>query len=201
MYLGWPKAASSWLFAQFQKHNAVAINHEKENHLWYTDPTQAMNCFDQTNGNLIVDFSTNNWSMDSYVAKLVSEKFDYFILMHRNPVEIVSSYYLMNQQGSWEDWQISCLYNKLCNTGDVLERWHDIVNDKLVTCEYNDVCQDSQLFLNKLFSSIGIPSISADNQRSNESKQKHLTINNKKLIGLIEQQEKKFNKLIKERQL
>lgn len=202
MYLGWPKAASSWLANEFKKNNAVFLDSKKENHLWYTDAKKALDCFNSTSGDIIVDFSTNNWSMDLHVAKTVAELFDYFILMHRDPAEIVSSYHLMNRNNTWEQWQSTCLYNKICNSGDILERWANIVDEKLIVCEYKNLTNNNQKFLDKLFFQVDLKTkSSAGSIRLNQSKQPHLKVNNQDLIELIQHQENKFYKIIKEKSI
>lgn len=200
MYLGWPKSASSWLYRQLTKADATPIANVKENHLWYTNPELAIEKYHSCSGDLIVDFSTNNWSMDSNTANTVYDLFDYFILVHRDPNDIVSSYYLMNHgdhyEDQWQNWQNTCLYNNLCNTGDILERWHSLIGNKLKVYEYHDLCNNHQLFLDNLCKDIGIKPIASDIEKDNQSPKPHLEITNSNLRTLISVQENKFYKLL-----
>ena len=191
MYLGWPKCASSWLYDNLSALGISSIGNCKESHLWYTDPESALREYKKTSGDIIVDFSTNNWSMDSYVAKKAADLFDYFILIHRNPAEVVASYHEM-LDNDWNRWQESCLTNNLCNTGDTLLRWDSIVGNKLKVYEYTDIKNHNQTFLNKIAEDLSISLLKNNEKSPNKSSRKHKKINNIDLINLINSQELLF---------
>ena len=63
VYLGMPKCASTWLWEKIKQN--FEYNGDKEPHTLVE--------FGATENN-IVDFSTNNWSMDSSTAKKIDKK-------------------------------------------------------------------------------------------------------------------------------
>lgn len=195
MYLGWPRSASTWLYQHLLKINAQPINNQKESHLWYTDPKLALEKYKETNSNIVVDFSTNNWSMNLSSANIVANLFDYFILVHRDPREVVSSYFF--NQTTWENWQNTCLHNNLCKTNDIYLRWKSIAGSKLKVYEYTDIKRNPQDFLNSFCDDLYLDHIEIDDSRPNRTKQQHLNLTNQKLIDLIDKQEELFYKNFK----
>lgn len=196
MYLGWPKCASTWLHVQL--YNAGFDNFVptvKENHLWYTDPNQALKRIQSIQNNNIMDFSTNNWSMDSSVAKQAVEYFDILFFIKRNVEEIISSYYTMFDHTTWNQWQNSCLHNGLAMPADVLERWHDFAGEKLKIYDYNELKNNKESFIKKLSDDLKIK-IKFDNTVINKTMDKKNKLTNVNLLKLIDQQNTKLQNQI-----
>ena len=82
VYLGMPKCASTWIWEKI-RHN-FDYKGIKEPHTLVE--------LGEANNNL-VDFSTNNWSMDSSTAKKIDNDVSNYIFIIRDPVELATSYY------------------------------------------------------------------------------------------------------------
>ena len=130
VYLGMPRCASSWLY----NHLANGI---KETHYLYTNPVDVENY----SKNQLLDFSTNNWSMDSDIAQLVDKYTKHYIFIFRDPVELAKSYkvILENTQTLEEFVQYQTITKLLCY-GDIIERWYNLVDPaKILIYDYADV--------------------------------------------------------------
>ena len=77
-YLGMPRCASSWLYNNLKHIETGEL--VKEPHTLYTNPVN----LDNYCNNRVLDFSTNNWSMDSNVAKAVDAYVTDYILIVRD---------------------------------------------------------------------------------------------------------------------
>jgi len=69
VYLGMPRCASTWLYDNL-KHIEPNRATVKETHYFYKSPVD-LNDYCKTN---ILDFSTNNWSMDEFTYSLILNK-------------------------------------------------------------------------------------------------------------------------------
>jgi hypothetical protein len=151
VYLGMPRCASSWIYdhlIQNQKGDMV-----KETHHLYTNPVDLDNyCL-----NRVLDFSTNNWSMDSNIAREIDPWVSKYIFVFRDPVELAASYQgLVEDTQTLDQFVTSMLYTKLLCFGDIIERWYQLVDPaKILIYQYNDVVQDSAGFVNQLVTELG----------------------------------------------
>ena len=140
VYLGMPKCASTWLWQKIKKN--FDYDGVKEPHTLVE--------LGQRN-NDIVDFSTNNWSMDSSTARLIDPKVSKYILIVRDPMELATSYYLQTRmQGeSFNDFVFTLIKTKLICYGDIVQRWYSLVGkDKILIYNYNrDIENNHEAFL------------------------------------------------------
>lgn len=154
VYLGMPRCASSWLYDNLKhiEKNADAI---KETHCFYKKPT---NIKEYCTSN-VLDFSTNNWSMDSSVAKEIDQYVSNYILIIRNPIELTISYRsLFNSNQSLDEFIYTLIVNKMLCYGDIIERWYNLVNpDKILIYKYDDLNENNGKFLNMVTQQLKIP--------------------------------------------
>ena len=112
--------------------------------------------------NSIVDFSTNNWSMDSSTVRLIDKQVNKYIYVVRDPMEIANSYFAQTSTGKekFNDFVFSLVKTKLLCFGDIIERWYNLVDrQKIVIYDYNrDIVGKQKQFLEELCVSIGIDS-------------------------------------------
>jgi hypothetical protein len=143
VYLGMPKCASTWLWQKIKKN--FDYDGVKEPHTLVE--------FGQRN-NDIVDFSTNNWSMDSSTARRIDPSVSKYILIVRDPMELATSYYLQTRmQGeSFDDFVYTLVKTKLICFGDIVQRWYNLVSkDKILIYDYNkDIENNQQTFINDI---------------------------------------------------
>tara|TARA_A100001015_G_C14947746_1_gene695387 strand:- start:437 stop:1024 length:588 start_codon:yes stop_codon:yes gene_type:complete len=135
VYLGMPKCASTWLYNKII-HNFEYIG-EKEPHTLVE--------WGETNNN-IIDFSTNNWSMDSTTAEKLDKEVSHYIYIVRDPIELATSYYLQTTPGiTFNDFVNSLINTKLLCFGDIIERWYNLVDrNKILVYNYNIDIQNNQ---------------------------------------------------------
>jgi len=149
IYLGWPRCGSSWLHKVMHANTDLKdLNNEKESHLFYTDPERALDLFQDG----MMDFSTNNWSMDSWVAKRLQGAT--FVMIHRHPAEQIKSYHYM-MKNDWTTWQTACRFNQLLATGDVLERWLGFTDGNMLLYEFEDLQADPIAFGSMVLKDLG----------------------------------------------
>lgn len=142
VYLGMPKCASTWLYDKII-HN-FKYNGIKEPHTLVE--------YGKTN-NDIIDFSTNNWSMDSKTALELDSKVSKYIYIVRDPIELATSYYLQTSKNeNFDDYVDSLVKTKLLCFGDIIERWYNLVDkSKILVYNYNnDIQNNQQSFLDEI---------------------------------------------------
>ena len=189
IYLGWPRCGSSWLHKVMQANADLKdLNDEKESHLFYTDPDRALELFQEG----MMDFSTNNWSMDSWVAERLQDAT--FVMIHRHPVEQIKSYHCM-MKNDWAAWQTACRFNKLLAIGDVLERWLRFTNGNILLYEFEDLQADPIAFGSMVLRDLGYEPKHIDPARVLASANVRPLEIEPDLLQTIEIQEHKFQEL------
>tara|TARA_Y100001937_G_scaffold60140_1_gene82444 strand:- start:66 stop:656 length:591 start_codon:yes stop_codon:yes gene_type:complete len=140
IYLGMPKCASTWLWHKIRKN--FDYDGIKEPHTLVE--------FGKKH-NDIVDFSTNNWSMDSSTALKIDPNVSKYVFIIRDPIELATSYYLQTKlEGeSFDDFVFTLVKTKLICFGDVIERWYNLVDkEKILIYDYNkDIENKQQIFI------------------------------------------------------
>ena len=192
VYLGWPRCGSTWLHENIKRNIGLAdLGGIKESHMFLHQPDLALSSFSDN----MMDFSTNNWSMDSWVAREMIKNIDICIMIHRVATDLIKSYHWGQ---SWDDWQTACKSNKLIDYGDTLERWIDIAGDKLQLYEFAELQKDPHDFGRKILSDIGCqnPTIDASIVNTKGDK-KHLEITDPYLLEKIDAQEAKYQQIAK----
>jgi hypothetical protein len=192
VYLGMPRCASSWLYNNLKHVETGEL--VKEPHTLYTNPDN----LNEYCNNRVLDFSTNNWSMDSDVAKVIDPYVSDYILIVRDPIDLAVSYKsLFNSQQSLDGFVSTMIINKLLCYGDIIERWYSLVDpNKIHIYDYNDLQADNTKFITDVISKLGInlPSV-VNNTKINVSKYKeYTTISNENLL-VLQQQVDKFNEI------
>lgn len=131
LYLGMPRCASTWIY-----HN-LGFTGTKETHYLYTLTTNPVWYAKRTP----IDFSTNNWSMDSDVAESIDPYVTKYIFIYREPLELAKSYYkFLKHTMSFTDFVQGMIDAKLLCLGDILERWINLVDSKKIfVYNYNDI--------------------------------------------------------------
>ena len=151
VYLGMPKCASTWLWQKIKKN--FEYDGVKEPHTLVE--------FGKKN-NEIIDFSTNNWSMDSSTARIIDPTVSKYILIVRNPIELATSYYLQTRmQGeSFDDFVLTLIKTKLICYGDIIQRWYSLVGkDKILLYDYNkDIKNNHEAFIKDICNKLGLNS-------------------------------------------
>ena len=150
VYLGMPRCASSWLYNQIGQADAI-----KETHHLYTNPIN----LEEYCQSRILDFSTNNWSMDSDVVKYIDPYVTHYILVLRDPIELAISYKtLFNDGQSLDDFVSTLITNKLLCYGDIIERWYNLVDpSKILIFSYDQIVEDNVGFVTALTKQINMP--------------------------------------------
>jgi len=192
VYLGMLRCVSSWLYNNL-KHIETG-NLVKEPHTLYTNPDN----LNEYCNNRVLDFSTNNWSMDSDVAKAIDLYVSDYILIVRNPIDLAVSYKsAVDNEQSLDDFISTMIVNKLLCYGDIIERWYTLVDpDKIHIYSYNDVQADNKKFITSVTSAlrISLPS-TIDNTKVNVTKIKEYTTISAENLLILQQQLDKFNSI------
>tara|TARA_R110000796_G_scaffold153086_1_gene269477 strand:- start:14 stop:586 length:573 start_codon:yes stop_codon:yes gene_type:complete len=146
-----PKCASTWLWQKIKKN--FEYDGVKEPHTLVE--------FGKKN-NEIIDFSTNNWSMDSSTARIIDPTVSKYILIVRNPIELATSYYLQTrmQRESFDDFVLTLIKTKLICYGDIIQRWYSLVGkDKILLYDYNkDIKNNHEAFIKDICNKLGLNS-------------------------------------------
>ena len=139
VYLGLPRCASTWIYSHLNTEEL------KESHYLYTSPRDPISYIK----NKQFEFSTNNWSMDSNVARAIDPYVDTYILTVRNPIDLAVSYKnCFNVDQPLEQFIKTLIINKLLCYGDIIERWYTLVDPaKILICNYDDILADNQKFI------------------------------------------------------
>jgi len=154
VYLGMPRCASTWLYDNL-KHiepNGATV---KETHHFYKSPVDLKD-YCKTN---ILDFSTNNWSMDGTVVKEIDPLVSNYILIIRDPVELTMSYRsLFDISQPLDEFTYSLILNKMLCYGDIIERWYKLVDpNKILIYRYSDLLANNEEFLASITKQLHIP--------------------------------------------
>jgi len=190
IYLGMPKCASGWLYSKII-HN-FDYTGEKEPHTLVE--------WGKTN-NDIIDFSTNNWSMDSSTAKILDTKVSYYIYIIRDPIELATSYYLQTGKAiNFNEFVDSLIKTKLLCFGDIIERWYNLVDrSKILVYNYDiDIQNNQEQFLKNIARILNIDY----NKTISPKKKVFQTINkptltcDTKLMNKLDYQMNKFKKIV-----
>ena len=144
-----PKCASTWLWHKIRKN--FKYDGIKEPHTLVE--------FGEKH-NDIIDFSTNNWSMDSSTAMRIDPSVSKYILIVRDPMELATSYYLQTKlEGeSFDDFVFTLIKTKLICFGDVIERWYNLVDrEKILIYDYNkDIQNKHETFINDICNKLNL---------------------------------------------
>lgn len=160
VYLGMPRCASSWLYSHLS-----SDMESKESHYLYTNPAD-VNAYCSAR---VLDFSTNNWSMDSNVAQLIDPYVSHYVFIFRDPIELAMSYksIIANSQ-PFEEFVKYQIITKLLCYGDIIERWYSLVEqDKILIYDYAEV--GTSEFLKTFASSTGISTMKYNDKKINSS--------------------------------
>lgn len=190
IYLGWPRCGSSWLHKVMRENTELKdLNDEKESHLFYTDPQRGLELFQDD----MMDFSTNNWTMDSWVANELHDCT--FLLIHRHPAEQMKSY-CSKMMNDWTNWQIACQFNKLLDIGDTLERWINFTAGDIFVYEFSDLQSDPVAFGSMILEDLGYEIKKIDPSKILASYNNQPLDISDALLKKIEEQESKFQRLV-----
>lgn len=146
VYLGMPRCASSWLY----EHLSHIETGPKETHHLYTSPTNLKSYCQKK-----LEFSTNNWSMDSNVAQLINPYVTKYLLIFRNPIDLFESYQAVLGHTLHVDFFIT---NKLLCFGDIVQRWDNLIGlDKIVVANYDNLVKDPHMFIKDITTRLEVP--------------------------------------------
>jgi len=190
VYLGMPKCASTWLYEKII-HN-FDYNGEKEPHTLVE--------WGETN-NDVIDFSTNNWSMDSSTAEILDTKVSHYIYIIRDPIELATSYYLQTTTGKdFNEFVESLIKTKLLCFGDIIERWYNLVDkSKILVYNYNiDIQNNQEQFLESITKILNIKydTTISPKQKVFQTVNKPSLTCDAKLINKLDYQMNKFKKIV-----
>lgn len=190
VYLGMPKCASTWLYEKII-HN-FDYTGEKEPHTLVE--------WGKTNNN-IIDFSTNNWSMDSSTAEILDAKVSHYIYIIRDPIELATSYYLQTTTGrNFNEFVESLIKTKLLCFGDIIERWYNLVDSsKILVYNYNiDIQNNQEHFLESITKILNIKydTTTSPKQKVFQTVNKPTLTCDTKLINKLDYQMNKFKKIV-----
>lgn len=186
-----PKCASTWIWEKII--GQFPYSGIKEPHTLVEQGTLDNN---------IIDFSTNNWSMDGDTAKMIDLGVTKYIFIVRDPIELATSYYIQTalDRESFNDFVYTLVKTKLLCFGDIIERWYNLVDkNKILIYDYNkDIQNNQEMFLQDLCSKLNIKKYDI----SVPLEQKVLETHNKpkltcdgKLMEQLKFQMDKFNKI------
>ena len=191
VYLGMPKCASSWLWQKIRKN--FEYHGLKEPHTLVE--------FGEKNNN-IIDFSTNNWSMDSSTARRIDPSVSKYILIVRDPIELATSYYLQTKlEGeSFDNFVLTLVKTKLLCYGDIIQRWYNLVDkEKILIYNYNkDIENNHQVFIRDICKKLSLESyddtLPLQDKVFQTLNKPTLSCNNE-LMQIIKDQMSKFNQI------
>jgi hypothetical protein len=185
VYLGMPRCASSWLY----EHLSHIETGPKETHHLYTSPDN-LKIYCQKK----LEFSTNNWSMDSDVARSIDPYVTKYLLIFRNPVELIESYQALFEHTLYVDFFI---INKLLCFGDIVQRWVDLVGlDKIVVTNYDNLVKDPQMFIKDITTRLEVPlPVEINTQKINNAPAKRKLALTDSQVNVLKEQVSKLEKI------
>ncbi len=158
VFLGLPKTGSTWIYRNLKFNKFLNIPNVKEN---VKEPHVFNNqCyFTEQDVKRTVDFTTQNWSMDSGLARQLDKYVDKYLYIVRNPLDLVKSWHNWTIEGqNFEDTQMLTTRSGLCSIGSVLERWYHLAGkDKIVVDLYENLKQNQEEFFKKICKELSIP--------------------------------------------
>ena len=185
VYLGMPRCASSWLYDNLKHVETGEL--VKEPHTLYTNP----NNLEEYCANRVLDFSTNNWSMDSSVAKAIDPYVSDYVLIVRNPVDLAVSYKsLFGNHQSLDDFVSTMIVNKLLCFGDIVDRWYNLVDaNKIHIYSYEELQSNNLKFINTITKKLKITAdlTNIDNKINVSKTKEYAAISETNLIILQQQ--------------
>lgn len=193
VYLGMPKCASSWIWGK--------VIHNFDNNLIKEPHTLVEK---GKVDNPFIDFSTNNWSMDSSTVKLLDKDVTKYIFIVRDPLELANSYYQQTAMDSesFNEFVFTLVKTKLLCFGDIIERWYNLVDrNKILIYDYNkDIQNKQEQFIKDICQKLNLDSY----DRSMPLEQKIFATKNKtdhtcddKLMEKLKHQMDKFHNTVK----
>ena len=193
VYLGMPKCASTWMWGKI-KHNF--------NYKGVKEPHTLVERGEPNN--TLIDFSTNNWSMDSSTAKKIDVNVTNYIFITRDPIELAISYYKQTAMPgeAFNDFVHSLVKTKLLCFGDIIERWYRLVDrNKILIYDYNkDIAHSQESFLKDLCKELNIinydRSIPLQHKISETINKPDLRCD-QHLLDILKQQMDKFHNIVK----
>ena len=192
VYLGMPRCASSWLYDNL-KHVETG-ERVKEPHTLYTNP----NNLEEYCANRVLDFSTNNWSMDSSVAKAIDPYVSDYVLIVRNPVDLAVSYKSsFGNHQSLDDFVSTMIVNKLLCFGDIVDRWYNLVDaNKIHIYSYEELQSNNLKFINTITKKLKITAdLTNIDNKINVSKTKEYEAISETNLIILQQQIDKLEKI------
>jgi hypothetical protein len=192
VYLGMPRCASSWLYNNLKHVETGKL--VKEPHTLYTTPDN----LDEYCTNRVLDFSTNNWSMDSRVAKSIDPYVSDYVLIVRNPLDLAVSYKsLFATQQPLDDFVSTMIINKLLCFGDIVERWYTLVDaNKIHIYSYEELQSDNLKFIDTITKKLKITAdLTNIDNKINVSKTKDYAAISATNLNTLQQQIDKLEKI------
>lgn len=189
VYLGMPRCASSWIYDHFD-------SGVKETHYLYKNPVKV----EEYCRSHVLDFSTNNWSIDSDVIKELDPYVSDYLLIVRDPIELAVSYKsLFNTEQSLDDFVTTMIVNKLLCYGDIIQRWYNLVDPaKILIYSYDSIVADNNQFITQLSNKLNLPLITPLNiNKTNASTVKKYEAISQENLELLAQQTAKFKQITK----
>ena len=192
VYLGMPKCASTWLYNKIKKN--FDYNGKKEPHTLVEYGTK---------NNNMIDFSTNNWSMDSSTALKIDNDVSKYIFIVRDPIELATSYYMQTKlkEESFNDFVFSLVKTKFICFGDIIERWYKLVDKKkILIYDYNkDIQGRHKAFISDVCKNLNLDSYDQTMPLQDKIFETHnkpqLTCTDKNLNEIIKTQFTKFKQI------
>ena len=193
VYLGMPKCASSWLW-------------NKVIHNFGNDLTKEPHTLVEKGkvDNPFIDFSTNNWSMDSSTVRMLDKDVSKYIFIIRDPLELANSYYQQTAMDSesFNEFVFTLVKTKLLCFGDIIERWYNLVDrNKILIYDYNKDIQDKQdRFIKDICQKLNLPSYDTSiplEKKIAATKNKTTHTCDDKLMEKLTQQIDKFHNIVK----
>ena len=153
VFLGLPKTGSSWIYANLKYNVPVDQNRPKEPHVF-----NKQYYFLEEDISHTFDFTTQNWSMDSGLAKQLDQYVEKYFYLARNPLHLIRSWHdWANTHQSFEQTQLTSQFSRLCDIGSILERWYHLVGkDKIVVDIYENLKKDQEQFFRKTCKKLSI---------------------------------------------